>query len=269
MPTQHACGAKAKKRRSAQSRHCADIGTRLANYTTSPSCGLPCGDGRSLDPAGGRIDFADNARAKGQWGGARNRADRVSHYLTRSQIEGLISAAQFSEAAGRGFNRHWTVHYERAGIAPEQGAGFVGRLLRLVGAYARRHGGKIAAIWVRENGEGKGAHVHILLHLPEGLTLRHRVRGWIKAAGGIYRRNVSKVRSIGGRLHFAKIDKSSEAVALYAANLAAVLGYVMKAAHPDVGEALALRRYGEGGRVVGKRCGRTQNQLPIKSSCKD
>jgi hypothetical protein len=221
-------------------------GTVHATIANTPSCRLV-----PPAPALGR-----------NWGGARNRADRVSQYLSRSQIEGMMAAMEAALTVNMPFNRHWIIHYERVGIAPENGAAFVGHVLRLVGAYARRHGGKSAAVWAREDGDGKGAHVHILLHLSEGLTLRHRVRGWIKAAGGRYKRNASKVKLIGGRLRCAY--QTGEGALHYHANLKAVQGYLTKAATVADAKALGLSRYGEGGRVVGKRCGWTQN-LGVRS----
>jgi hypothetical protein len=178
-------------------------------------------------------------------------------HLTKAQVVGLMEAVAHAKKFDLAFNRHWTVHYERAGIADQDGARFVGHLLRLVAAYARRHHGKFAAMWVRENGEGKGGHVHILMHLSDGLTLRNRYRGWIGAAGGNYRRNVSKTRSIGGRLDLK--ERGDLGVAHYGANLAAVVAYVLKGADAGLGAALDLYRAGEGGRIIGKRCGWTQN----------
>ena len=162
-----------------------------------------------------------------------------------------------ADLIGLHLNRHWIIHYERAGIPPDQGAAFVGRVLRLVGAYARRHNNKIAAIWVRENGEAKGAHAHILLHVPAGLTLRNRIGGWIKAAGGTYQRRVSKVHSIGGRLGLETSNPEK-----YAANLAEVLDYVVKGHEAEAHDRLALERQEPGGRVIGKRCGVSQNIGP-------
>ena len=94
-----------------------------------------------------------------------------------------------------------------AGIAPEDGARFVGKLIDLVSKQARREGGRLSAIWVRECASDKGEHVHILMHLPAGMSLRNRTRRWIVAAGGTYRAGVSKVTVIGGRL--SKVEKSS------------------------------------------------------------
>ena len=166
----------------------------------------------------------------------------------------MIEAANFAERIGLEFNRHWTVHYEMAGIAESDGTRFVGRLLALVGKHVRRAEGKLAAVWAREGGEGKGGHVHILLHVPQGVTLRNRTRRWIKAAGGRPVRQVSRVRTIGGTLANAKVGSAS-----YRVNADAVLAYLSKGASEETGRTLALPRSGEGGPVIGKRCGWTQN----------
>ena len=166
----------------------------------------------------------------------------------------MIEAADFAERIGLAFTRHWTVHYEMAGIAKHDGAAFVGRLLALVGKHVRRAGGKLAALWARENGDGKGGHVHILMHLPSGMTLQNLTRRWIKAAGGNPVRRVSKVRTIGGML--TNVDIGG---ARYRTNADAVLAYLVKAASTETGTALALSRHGEGGPIIGKRAGWTQN----------
>lgn len=188
------------------------------------------------------------------WGGARNRADRVSAYLSEHQVQGLIDAAIYAAATGRAFNRHWTVHYERAGISDAEGAQFVTRLLSAVRRSLKQQGVELAAIWVRENGPGKGGHVHIVMHIPAAIHLRNRTRRWIVSAGGTYRSKVSKMRSIAGRLDRAEHDPD-----LYWSNAEAVLAYVLKAADPLVGEAMELPRSGKGGEVIGKRAGWTQN----------
>lgn len=209
------------------------------------------GGGDSLGPF--------NTGDKRSWGGARNRADRVSWHLSQGQAVKLIEAASNAELNRLRFNRHWTVHYERAGIAESDGARFIGHLLKLASAQARRDGGQMAAIWVRENGEGKGGHVHIMLHLPAGTHLRNRTRRWIVAAGGKYRARVSRVNSIGGRLSFAELGGDPMSDQHYRANAEAVLRYLLKYGNVGAGEALGLARFGEAGKVIGKRCGFTQN----------
>lgn len=213
-------------------------GTAFANYRNTPSAGLfpicePSGNG---------------------WGGARNRAGRVNWHLSDTQVSSMVAAAAHAEAIGLAFNRHWIIHYQRAGIAEHDGARFISHLLRLVAAQARRDGGTLAAIWARESGDGKGGHVHILMHLPAGLSLRNRTRRWIVAAGGTYQRRVSRVVSIGGRLSHA-----AERGPHYQHNAARVRAYLLKGASNATGLALGLDRYGERGPIIGKRAGWTQN----------
>jgi len=210
------------------------VGMPLAIYTSTLSCSL--------------------ASASRGWGGARNRADRITDRLTLEQCEKLITAALHAERVGLAFNRHWIVHSEKAGILPHDGQAFVGRLLRSASREAKRAGGQMAANWVRENGDGKGEHVHILMHLPAGMNLRNKTRGWIVAAGGTYERNVSYVRPIGGPLK--RLDPTSEH---YKANADAVIDYLLKGANEAAALALGLSHWGEFGWIIGKRCGLTEN----------
>lgn len=210
-------------------------GTRLANIHTLQGCGL-------ISPANG-------------WGGARNRADRQSSCLTLAQCEGLIAAACHAERLGLRFNRHWTIHYQRAGIAEADAARFIGRLNKLVREYSTRNRGDYAAIWVRESGEGKGGHVHILLHLPARLSLKGRTRLWVRLAGGKCQRGVSYIRAVAGRVSAA--DGGGEH---YHHNLDVVRGYLLKGASMEASEALRLERQPiDQGTVLGKRCGWTEN----------
>lgn len=233
-----------------------EAGTPLAITHRAKSCGLalPSPAAKRDRAAPPRRERAFREAAKGTWGGARNSADRVSFNLSRQQCEGLLAAVAQLEKQSKQFNRHWTVHYARAGISDRDGARFVGRLLKRAGEHVRRAHGKIAAIWVRENGEGKGAHVHIVLHLPDGLVLRNHTRRWIKAAGGRYRKGVSEVRSIGGTLASARANGERHKV-----NVGKLMAYLMKGADAETGERLGLHRSGEGGPIIGKRCGWTQN----------
>lgn len=193
----------------------------------------------------------------GRWGGARNRADRESWQLTAGQVDRLIAVAANAERVGLAFNRHWTIHHERAGIPNRDGARFIGKLLHLARQQAKRAGGEMAALWLRENGHGKGAHVHILMHLPPGLLLQNRTGRWIKAAGGKPRTRVGKIRSIGGSLGCAETSPDR-----YRANLEAALAYVLKCTDRQTGNRIGLPRCEERGLVIGKRCGWTHNIRP-------
>jgi hypothetical protein len=210
---------------------------------------------RGISPR--RKRAADNqgtSRAKGTWGGARNRRDRVTTALSQRHAEGVLQAMAVADLGGMPLTRHWTVDYERAGIADRDGAAFVGRLLAIVGRFARVRGGRFAAVWVREVGRRNGAHVHIAFHLPRGWRLGYLTRRWIKAAGGKYRQSVSLIRPIGGSVNCAWTSPD-----LYRENLERLGNYLTKGSDSTVAAELGLELLKPGGAIIGKRWGRTQN----------
>lgn len=215
-------------------RHAPRSGTGLAIIDTIPSCA--------------------SISTGNAWGGSRNRRDRASDCLTLAQCKAMIAAADYSDALGCRFNRHWTVHYQKADVEEIRATEFIGRLLKLVREYAKRNNAPFTCIWAREGGDGKGGHVHILMHLPAALSLNGRTRKWVRLAGGKCRAGVSYVRPVGGRLLSADIGDAH-----YRHNAEMVSGYLLKGASVATGNVLGLRLYGETGRIVGKRCGWTQN----------
>ena len=224
-------------------RHFPEIGTVHATIAYTSCCVVAC-------------QFSS---AKATWGGARNRADRCSDALASRKVDDLLHAARFALATGRTFQRHWIVHYGRAGIVQHDAAGFLRSLFDQVGRHARRAGGDLTAIWVREHASDYGEHVHILLHLPPGLSLRNRTRRWIEAAGGTYQPGVSMVKSIGGRLEKQSTNIGQNTGEHHRANAANVVGYLLKSATSEKGQLVGLKHSGRGGRIIGKRCGWTQN----------
>ena len=191
---------------------------------------------------------------KGTWGGARNRRDRVTTALSQGHAEGVLLAMAVADLAGMPLTRHWTVDYERAGIADRDGAAFVGKLLAQCGRFARVRGGSFAAVWVREVGVRNGAHVHIAFHWPRSWRLGYLTRRWIKGAGGQYSKGVSRIRPIGGSASCAWTSP-----ALYRENLERLGSYFTKGSDSAVGAELGLELLKPGGAIVGKRWGRTQN----------
>ena len=237
----------------------AATGTALANYRDTLSCERP----------------AVSGSLKGAWGGARNRADRSSDVLADAKVAEILDAAAFALATGRVFQRHWIVHYGKAGVQPRDGMLFVSKLLNLVSKQARREGGEMTALWVRERASDYGEHLHILLHLPTDMRLHGRTRRWIEAAlahvGGVFRhdyartrprakgtgwvKGISMVRIVAGRL--PKIGGNRQRA--HRENAANVVRYLLKSASADTGASLELTRAGRGGRIIGKRCGWTEN----------
>lgn len=191
--------------------------------------------------------------AKGTWGGARNSALRTSSHLTLKRCLELLEAADHAARLGLPFNRHWTVHYEKAGIAEADATRFIGKLLKLLGDFARARNAQRAAIWAREGGPSKGGHVHILLHIPAALRLTGKTRLWVRLAGGTAKQGVSFIRSVAGNV--AAAESQSEH---YWHNAEVVRCYLLKGADELAGKALGLE-VSDQGIVVGKRSGTTQN----------
>lgn len=190
-------------------------------------------------------------------GGARNRPDRVTTALSEADAGKLLGAAARALQIGLPFNRFTTVHWESAGVA--DGLKATGRLLKLMGDWLRSRGRQAAFVWVREDGPGKGAHVHILLHLPPDLidAFNRRQRGWLAACGAQWRGGVLRTRSI-GRTYRQALGRGQD----YVANLAETVDYVLKGADHRARERFGIRRREDGGAVVGKRCGVSQNLGP-------
>ena len=169
-------------------------------------------------------------------GGAGNRTTVTSDYLTLRQARDLMAAAQYALAIGKPLTRHLTVRLEQQGISDSDAVKAIGRLITLLRDHVRNTaGGEIAYIWSREHGAVVGSHVHILLHLPAGYIWRgQRVQRWIeRISGRHYKTGTIKTTRVGGT------DKAHvQNPGLYLANLATVVGYVIKGTCPNAGAAL-------------------------------
>ena len=191
------------------------------------------------------------------WGGARNRASRESDRISLIKAVELVEATRRAIAIGLPFNRHLTIHWAKAGLTNDQAAAATGRMLKLIRDWVRKRGGDVAHVWVRENGLGKGSHVHVLLHLPDGVTLGGMTRRWYKMVTG-WRGRVTK-----GAVQTKCIGHSAQAAFSgsdwYEANLAWLVAYLLKGVDPATANALGLARQNEGGRIIGKRVAASEN----------
>jgi len=213
-------------------------GTALAiNYLTSGVAALSAG-------ATGR-------------GGARNRADRESHALTAAQVGNLKAAERHAEKIGLPFTRMISIHWQAAGVPLAGMAKATYRFTDLMAKALARHGSRTAWLWTHESGDGKGGHCHLLAHVPADLVpvVTALQRGWLRRiTGQPYRARVIHSKPIGGRLGLEAGNPD-----LHAVNLEAALAYVLKGASPEAASQFALERLEPGGRVIGKRCGTSQN----------
>lgn len=217
--------------------------------------------------AGTPIAFRDSSKVVAQfhakplsWGGARNRADRVSEALTLQQARGIMAAAAFALQIGLPLNRHLTVHWARAGINDAGAAAATGAFLKRARQLFQKRAEPFAYIWVRENdgGDGsKGSHVHLLLHVPPSMARRFtrlQLRWLRQVTGQAYRTDALHTSRIGGKLNAAGSMPDK-----YRANLQNVVAYVLKGAEPVAAQVLGLTKIDAGGRVIGKRCGWSEN----------
>ena len=192
------------------------------------------------------------------WGGKRNRADRVSLVLTHAIARTIISGAYQARALGLPLNRFITIHLERARICDADAAAAIGKIMKLATDWMRRKGKVIAYAWVRENDAGngsKGSHVHILCHCPETIPIGRMWRRWLRnVTGRPYRAKTIKSKPVGATLGlYAKNPVE------YSQNLDRVLAYICKGVTSKDAAMLGLRRYNEGGRIIGKRASVSEN----------
>ncbi len=190
-------------------------------------------------------------------GGARNRADRVSDALTEAQIANLTASERHSRAISLPFTRMITIHWQAAGVALVDMVKATGRFLDLLTKALARHNSKTAWLWTLENGDRKGGHCHLLVHVPAALVslLTRLQKGWLRRiTGNAYRSRVIHSKPIGGRLGLEAGNPE-----LHAVNLADAFGYVLKGADAQAAEKFALARLEAGGHIIGKRCGTSQN----------
>lgn len=197
----------------------------------------------------------------GGQGGARNRADRDSYALTVAQVANLIAAERHAQAIGLPFTRMVTIHWQAAGVPLAGMAKATGRFLDLMSKALARHGSPTAWIWTHENaatkGQDKGGHCHVLAHVPAHLVtvVANLQRGWLRRiTGQPYRARVILSKPIGGRLGLETGNPQ-----LHAINLEVAFGYLLKGASQEAAAQFGLERLEPGGRVIGKRCGTSQN----------
>lgn len=192
---------------------------------------------------------------------ARNVANRPTLNLSSRHVGRIIAAVDRSLAVGPRLNRFTTFHLEKVGVTDPVGA--ISGYLRQASDWVRYQGGTFAYVWVRENGDGKGDHVHILMHVEARLRagFKRLERGWKRRVGIVQRKGVRGVcdsRPVNRKLTaYLAVGRGSDD---YAANLIAVRDYLLKGATQPVLDRFQIGRKSDGDcRVVGRRYGASQN----------
>lgn len=190
-------------------------------------------------------------------GGARNRVDRESHALSAAHIANLKAAERRARAIGLPFTRMITIHWQAAGVALADMVKATGRFLDMLTKWLARKQSNTAWIWVHENGDNKGWHCHLLAHIPAAFVRRltGMQKRWLRRISGkVPKKGIICSRPIGGLLGLETGNPE-----LHMINLAVALGYVLKGANAEAAEQFGLTRLEAGGRIIGKRCGTSQN----------
>jgi len=204
-----------------------------------------------------RIGVGPHSTAPTGKGGIRNSAKRESYGLNAKQVAKLRAATAHAEAISLPFTRMVTIHWMAAGVPLCAMPKATGRFIDLLTKALRRHGSATAWIWVHENGDSKGGHCHLLVHVPAALVqvVTRLQKGWLRRiTGQPYRPRVILSKPIGGRLGLELSNPD-----LHAANLSTVQSYLLKGASEAASARCGLHRLEPGGRVIGKRCGISQN----------
>jgi hypothetical protein len=168
-----------------------------------------------------------------------------------------MAAAVFTAQEHRPLNRHTTIHFEAAGIAEPVAA--LRRYTKLARDWLRTQGAEFAYVWVRETGDRKGEHAHLLMHVPSHLsaTFARRERSWRKRIGAKAALGAFKSTPVGRTYRHAetKIHHGE----LYSDHLAAIVEYLVKGAEPRAVKSLGLDRVEPGGELWGKRSCTSEN----------
>ena len=187
----------------------------------------------------------------------QNRKGRRSTALRLSEARNIMAAAVFTAEEHRPLNRHTTIHFEKAGIADPVAA--LRCYTKLARDWLRTRGAPFSYIWVREAGEGKGEHAHLLMHVPSDLisSFARREPGWRKRIGA--KRAARAFRSTAVGMNYRHGEVGIQFGERYCDALAGIVGYLVKGAEPRAVEALQLSRVEPGGELWGKRTGMSEN----------
>lgn len=170
----------------------------------------------------------------------------------------LEAAALAAFQIGLPLGRFITIHWQRAGLSPNEGAAATRAFIKLARNWLEARGKRYAYVWVRENdyGDGKkGDHVHMLWHVPDGISFRRHQLGWIKRiTGQAYRSGAIMTKTVGGHAAAPRVAPEH-----YLENLATVTAYALKGAPDASSGPNRAREWGEGGRVIGQRSGMSRN----------
>ena len=163
----------------------------------------------------------------------------------------IIQAAGYADQVGLPLNRHLTISWEHA-----QCIGWVqevqGKFLERFSKWTLYHGGVPAYVWSMEKGPVLGYHSHIFCNIPGVLfrPFKRMAPGWID--GEPDQSGATKTFKVTTIKYGAGLRRLNR--------LKGVTRYILKATNDETTELFGIiQKPQEGGVVVGKRLGTSQN----------
>lgn len=164
-----------------------------------------------------------------------------THYLTSKQVNDLFTLTSESYTAKRELNRFITLHLKDLKIRTAQT--YLSKLMEKTRKWLQRNGFEHSHIWVLENGEVKGIHAHILVHIPNNYIHQYKrlLKKWLAYEATDSTLNIKKVK-------YPQWGQLGERSCVYGA-----LRYMCKGIDPATPIHGIKPKYQ--GEVIGRRCG--------------
>jgi hypothetical protein len=187
----------------------------------------------------------------------RIRKGRRSTALRLSEVRNIMAASVFTLKEHRPLNRHNTIHFEKCGIADPVKA--LRRYTKLARDWLATQGASFAYIWVRETGDAKGEHAHVLMHVPAHLvsSFARREPRWRKLMGAKRAKRAFRSTPVGRSYRHGEVGVQYGEQ--YSEHLHKILGYLVKGAESRTVQELGLSLVEPGGELWGKRTGMSEN----------
>lgn len=186
----------------------------------------------------------------------RSRRGRRSDCLRLAEVCNIMAAADYTAKNTVPLNRHTTIHFDKCGIADPVTA--LRSYMKLARDWLRTQGAPFAYIWVRESGEDKGEHAHVLMHVPPQLVgaFAKLERGWRVRIGAKRAKGAFETRPVGRSYRHCQLGVQYGEH--YADHLQTIVGYVVKGAEQKAVKSLGLTKVQPGGELWGKRTGMSE-----------
>jgi len=183
-----------------------------------------------------------------------NNGRACSHAIQRALVAELIDATSFAEWCDFPLNRFVSIDLSGLEMRPQK---FISSFLKRVGDWLRMNASPVAYVWVLENPPRGHINCHILIHVPESLMRRFRLRQrhWCECTGAKWNKSFIRSQKVGIKPG-TRDRKLSLGERLEHTEYA--LCYMLKGADREICELLRIEWHAQG-RILGKRNGTSQS----------